>query len=165
MAVIIFRLQVSSVKLCPKVWSVPQSCGVPRGLWASPSHPLPTDGLGWAAWGQVTKLYFLRGLRGTGDSSKYLGPCWERFLDEAQGICSTQSGVPGRGLMGAGSRLGSYWLQWKVGFARSHPTQHRHEGAAAEVALRVKGEGLRCGTCDRKELWSQFHILSPCFSV
>lgn len=68
---------------------------------------------------------------------------------------------PGRGLMGAGSRLGSYWLQLKVGFARSHPTQHRHEGAAAES----EGGGVRCRTCDRKELWSQFHILSPRFSV
>lgn len=146
-----------SLECAPELWG-------PQRTLGSPFHPLPTDGLGWAAWGQVTKLYFLRGLRGTGDSSKYLGRCWEKFLDEAQGIYSTQSGVPGRGLMGAGSLLGSYWLQRKVGFARSHPTQHRHEGAAAEVA-ESEGGGVRCRTCDRKELWSQFHILSPWFSV
>lgn len=130
-----------------------------QGALGFPSHPLPTEGAtpGMGCRGPDDKAVLPQGFGKR--QFQVLGTIQARFLDEALRIWSTQSG---RGLVGArlsnpagsngGMDLPGLTLR---GTDKRGQLWRWHES---------EGRGVWCRTRDRKELWSQFHILS-CHSL
>lgn len=80
----------------PKVWSVPQSCGVSQRAMGLPSHPLSTEravsGMGCRELGDKAVS------SGTWEEQGTVPRTWDHagnFQKEAQEICSVQGGTPG----------------------------------------------------------------------